>query len=169
MTIQKLYLGDAFGWENEQTATVAISQLREQKVIDCNNCPKAQLVKNGSHSGLTNSLKFLGYIPGINYIAGALAIGYSSPHGSKSLGPNHQQRWVIRGITMIIFGPLLAIVDLIKFIADKNFAAQYYKDHPKLVGSFNVDHDHTLPYWPGHPISCKIASTSDEKFVHVKV
>ncbi len=154
MTIDKLYLGDAFGWDTENNAKVAIAQLRENNSIQTNKCPKAQLIKNESIRWQPNALKILGYIPVVNIIAGIVAIA-TSKDDSLELGPNRTARWTGRGVAMIIGGPLLFIVDLIKFICDHQIVKRYQKKHPLSIEAFNTSHGHTLAYWPGHPVYCK--------------
>ena len=155
MTIDKLYLGDAFGWDTENNAKVAIAQLRENNSIKCgpNDCSEAQLIKNGSIRWLPNALKILGYIPVVNIIAGIVAIA-TSKDNSSVLGPNHTARWRGRGVAMIIGGPLLFIVDLIKFICDHQIVKRYQKDYSASIEAFNTSHEHTVPCWPGHPVKC---------------
>lgn len=154
MTIDKMYLGDAFGWDTENNAKVAIAQLRENNLIQTNKCPKAQLIKNESIRWQPNALKILGYIPVFNIIAGIVAIA-AAKNDLLGLGPDHTARWRGRGVAMIIGGPLLFIVDLIKFIGDRDIVKRYQKAHPQLIEAFNTSHGHTTAYWPGYPISCK--------------
>lgn len=151
--INRLYLADAFGWDTESKAKVAIAQLREEKIIDNQKCPKAQLIYNESVRGLPNLLKMIGYIPVINIFAGILAIT-QSPNNSAKYEPNHSARWKMRGVAMILTGPLLLIVDAIKFVYELKIANKYGKDHPKLMEAFNPSHKHTIAYWPGHPVDC---------------
>ncbi len=151
----KLYLGDAFGWETESTAKVAISELREEgKISSDSKCPKAQLIKNQSYRSQTNGLKVLGYIPIINIIAGIVAIVFSTDASNNECRPNNQKFWIARGVAMILTGPLLAIVDLGKFIFDKIMTAKYNKNHKELIEQFDTDHKHTPAFWAGHPVDC---------------
>jgi hypothetical protein len=151
--VNGLYLGDAFGWDTENTAKVAITQLRTQNLIDVEKCPKAQLIKNRYLRWLPNVLKIFGYIPGINVVAGIVAIA-NSKKDSDALGPNHTARWIGRGIVMIISGPLLLVIDLIKYLFDRNTANRYSKNNPDLMNAFNTSHGHNTPPYPGHPIRC---------------
>ena len=148
----RLYLGDAFGWEIEWTAKVAISQLREESIISTDKCPKAQLIKNESLRWQPNLLKVLGYLPIINVVAGAVAI-YQAEEG-REYRPHHKQMWMGRGVAMVFTGPLLVMVDLIKFLFDCRIAAKYHREKESLIHQFNTSHGHSPAYWPGHPISC---------------
>ena len=149
-----LYLGDAFGWETNTIAKTAISQLRERNSISNSACAKAQLIKNKSHRSQTNGLKVLGYIPIINVIAGIVAIVFSESALSSGSRSHNNQFWIARGVAMILTGPLLAIVDLGKFIFDNKIAAKYNRTHHELINQFDTDHGHTTAFWAGHPVQC---------------
>lgn len=151
--VNRLYLGDAFGWDTNTTAQVAISQLREEKIINATKCPKAQLIKNESVRWLPNIIKILGYIPIINVIAGIVAI--KNLDNSPEYHPNHTAKWRGRGVAMILAGPILLVVDLITHISNLRIAKKYMKEHPDLIESFNTKHEHTPAYWPKHPVYCK--------------
>ena len=71
--INRLYVGSAFGWDTEDLAKVAISQLREEKIIAVSVCPKVHLLKNESYRWMPNIVKILGYVPVINIVAGIAA------------------------------------------------------------------------------------------------
>ena len=150
-----LYLGDAFGWQSENTAKVAISQLGENHIIR-NRCRKSQLLKAQSFNPLNHGIKIFGYIPVLNILAGGFAIHFgikSNPGASER--PHNNAFWILRGISMILLGPLLIAVDLIKTIYDEIIAAKYIKANPKLiVKHFNVLHKHNNPAWPAHPAWC---------------
>jgi hypothetical protein len=148
----RLYLSDAFGWDTESTAMVAISQLREESTNYRNKCPKSQLIKNASLRWQPNLAKILGYLPVVNVIAGTLAILYAK--NEPELRPNHRQMWVVRGVAMILTGPLLFVADLIKFIFDSVVVAKYNRENQRLIQMFTVSHSHSIPPWPGHPVSC---------------
>jgi hypothetical protein len=152
MTISRLYLGDAFGWDTESAAKVAISQLRESNEIKTNKCPASQLLLNESVRWYPNALKFAGYIPVLNIIAGVLAITYSE--SGMGVGPDHTPKWIGRGVAMMFGGPLLLIVDLVKYLYDRSIVDQYNAAYPALIEAFNVTHNHTKAYWPGHPVDC---------------
>jgi hypothetical protein len=154
--ISKLYLGDAFGWETESTAMVAISQLREESKIDRSKCPKAQLIKNGSVRWQPNVIKILGYIPAINVLAGAIALAFvATSHEDESvLRPHHKTFWILRSVCMIFTGPLLFIVDLIKHIFDSKVVSKYNRDNREAIEKFNTSHEHSSPPWPLHPVDC---------------
>lgn len=151
--INRIYLADAFGWDTETTAKVAIAQLREKKVIAL-KCPKAQLLRNESFRWKPNLLKILGYIPIINVIAGIIAIMNSEKN--EVFCPNHTEKWKRRGVAMIVGGPLLLIVDLIAHVYHLSIADKYKKDHPDLIKAFDTgaDHYHTQAWYPGYPVYC---------------
>jgi hypothetical protein len=148
----RLYLSDAFGWETEWTAKVAISQLREEHIINTSACPKAQLIKNGSYRWMPNVLKILGYIPIINVVAGIIV--FFVIEDQPYYRPSHKQLWELRGVAMIFTGPLLMAVDLIKFIYDCTVAAKYCQENERIIARFDTPHEHSPSYWPGHPIFC---------------
>jgi hypothetical protein len=151
----RLYLSDAFGWDTETTAKVAIAELREITIYK-HRCPEEMLIKNRSYRWQPNILKILGYLPVINVIAGFVAIA-----GSKNFtasGPNHTALWKGRGVAMIFGGPLLLVVDLIVHLYNLSIANKYSKDNPQLIQAFNTGHQHTEAYWPGHPVFCKSES-----------
>lgn len=150
--IDKLYLSAAFGWDSESIAKVAISQLRTESKIYCGTCPKAQLIKNGSFRWQPNMLKLVGYIPVINILAGVFAL--VAVRNEYGLSPNHASMWKVRGVAMILTGPLLVIVDAIKFIFDSVIAAKYHRENPDLIEKFNTTHGHSNPPWTGHPVDC---------------
>lgn len=150
----RLYLANAFGWDTDTTAKVAIAQLREEGIIRADKCPKAQLIKNESIRWQPNILKILGYIPVINFFAGILAI--VSSESSHESAPNHNALWKCRGVAMIFGGSLLLIVDLIVHLFNLYIAHNYSNDHPDLIEAFNTSHGHTPAYWPGHPVYCKL-------------
>ncbi len=149
-----LYLGDAFGWDTESLAKVAIAQLRAKGAISARACPQAQLLKNESMRWMPNVVKMAGYIPGVNVVAGLMALGYAKD-SSRGYAPNHTNSWRWRGTLMILAGPLLLIVDLIKYIYNLRVACQYRRDNPEAMRGFAVQHGHTIAYWPGHPIRCQ--------------
>ena len=149
----RLYLGHAFGWDTEITAKVAISQLRDKQIISTHDCPKAQLIKNRSYRRIPNTLKLIGYFPGLHIVAGIVAIAHSWKN-SHACDPNHQNMWIGRGIAMIIAGPGLLVVDAIKYLFDMHIANMYKKANPAAMQAFNTPHGHTTAYWPGHPIRC---------------
>ncbi|NGX38217.1 MAG: hypothetical protein K1000chlam2_01389 [Chlamydiae bacterium] len=149
-----LYLGGAFGWETESRAKVAISQLRQGSKFFNENCPKAQLIKNGSIRWQANLVKILGYIPIINVLAGVVAITCAE----NGYEPRNKQMWICRGVAMIFTGPLLLIVDLVKFIFDSTIVAKYNRENPERIEAFNTSHTHSHPFWPGHPIRCEEAT-----------
>lgn len=149
----RLYLADAFGWDTDTTAKVAIAQLREERIIKVNNCPKAQLIKNESIRWQPNTIKILGYIPVINVIAGIVAICYSGNPGHE-FGPNHTAFWRARGVAMIFGGPLLFVVDLIAHLYHLSIANNYSNDHANLIQAFDTTHTHTRPLWEGYPVYC---------------
>lgn len=139
--VQRLYLGDAFGWETKSITKVGISQLREKNIIG-NKCAKAEL-KNHQTGNL---IKVLGYIPVLNIIIGSLAI-----HGARKIqntnqkyNPHTKELTIVRGVSMILFGPLLVPVDAIKTIYDRIVAAVYAKKHPELMEQFNCPHKHNI-------------------------
>lgn len=135
--VQRLYLGEAFGWESKSTTKVAVSQLREKKTLSNEECAKSQAYNNRTN----NLVKTLGYIPLLNIVMGALAIHHA---GNSNLNrPHHKELTIIRGVSMILFGPLLIPVDAIKTICDKIIAAKYAKKHPELMAEFNCPHKHT--------------------------
>jgi hypothetical protein len=151
--VDRIYLADVFGWDTEWTAKVAISQLRNDFFISSSKCPKAQLIKNGSIRWQPNLLKAVGYIPGLNIVAGIMAMALAE--NEHTLRPNdHKKWWMIRGIAMILTGPLLLIVDLIKFIFDVQIVLKYNKEHKDIIKKFDTLHTHTNPPWPMHPVSC---------------
>lgn len=147
--IPNLFLGPAFGWETEGRNKVAISQLRERDPFYSHRCPKAQLIKNKSYQSMNNTTKILGYIPVINVIVGIIILTQI-----KNLDPKYQDTWRARGIAVIFAGPLLFVVDMIKFISDVKIVAKYEQQFPDLIKEFNTTHDHTPSYWPGHPVDC---------------
>jgi len=149
----RLYLGNAFGWDTDTTAKVAIAQLREERIISVGKCPKAQLIKNESIRWQPNILKILGYIPVINIIAGIIAIANSE--NSREYNPNHTALWRGRGVAMIFGGPLLLVVDSIVHLYNLSIANGYSNDHANLIQAFNTAHAHTPAYWPGHPVYCQ--------------
>lgn len=149
----RLYLGDAFGWDTESTAKVAISQLRSENTIRTEECPCAQLIKNASFRWLPNGLKILGYIPIVNVFAGIVA--FRNSEGFSGSGPNHMIRWKIRGAAMIVGGPLLLAVDLIKHLFNLRIVNNYNREHADLIQAFNTNHRHSPSFWPGHPIHCE--------------
>lgn len=153
----QLYLGEAFGWQTDYTAKVAISQLQQQSKITI-RCPKAQLMQAQSHLILVNGVKILGYIPVLNILAGGLAIHFASSGSSER--PNNREFWILRGVCMIFLGPLLAIVDAIKTIHDAIIAKKYRKENPELMAKFNTAHGHNVPGWPGHPVGCGLRALS---------
>ncbi len=55
---------------------------------------------------------------------------------------------------MIFTGPLLAVVDLAKFIFDCIIVAKYKKENSELMEKYNTSHEHTPAYGPGHPVFC---------------
>ncbi len=150
-----LYLGDAFGWQSENTAKVAISQLGEKNIIH-QRCRKAQLFQAQSHNPVNLGIKILGYIPVLNILAGSLAIYSGITNNSGRSERSHNNNfWILRGVSMILLGPLLIAVDLIKTIHDEIIAAKYIKANPELIAQqFNIPHRHNSPAWPGHPVSC---------------
>ena len=152
--VSRIYLGDAFGWDTESTAKTAIAQLREEKIISIDKCPKAQLIKNKSIRWLPNILKILGYIPVINVIAGIVAIA-NSEISHLGCGPNHAAKWRGRGVAMILGGPLLLVVDLIVHVSNLSIANKYSRDHADLIEAFNTTHEHTPALWPGFPVLCQ--------------
>lgn len=148
-----LYLGEAFGWQTETIAKVAIAQLGEKNII-AKRCRQAQLLQAESFDPLNFGIKIFGYIP-FNILAGGLAIHHvitNNPEDSSQ--PYHNAFWILRGVSMIVAGPLLIAVDLIKTIYDEINAAKYIKANPKLMAQFNTPHTHNNPGWPGHPIWC---------------
>jgi hypothetical protein len=147
-----LYLGDAFGWDTEYTAKVAILELKSKQLISVNRCVKAQLLVNQPIRWKANAVKILGYIPIVNVILGAAVIIYP-PDNNKGCRPHNKQAWIQRGIAMIVTGPLLAIVDLVKYIFDCKIVKQYLADHVNVMQQFNTLHKHT-PVRPGSPIHC---------------
>lgn len=150
----QLYLGEAFGWQTDSTAKVALSQLQEKSKIT-KRCPKAQLIQAQSHLPLINAVKILGYIPVLNILAGGLAIYFAS-EGGNSERPHNREFWILRGVCMILFGPLLAIADLIKTICNETIAKKFCKENPELIAKFNTSHAHNTPgWWPaGQPVRC---------------
>jgi hypothetical protein len=150
-----LYLGEAFGWQFENTAKVAISQLGEKNIIT-KRCRKAQLLQAQSHNPVHLGVKILGYIPVLNILAGSLAIYYGITNNSGSSERHHNNKfWILRGVSMILVGPLLIAVDLIKTIHDEIVAAKYIKANSELIAQqFNTPHRHNNPAWPGHPVWC---------------
>ena len=148
----RLYLGNAFGWDTEATAKVAIAQLRAERMISVDKCPQAQLIKNESIRWHPNILKILGYIPVLNLIAGIVAI--ANAESSHEYGPNHTALWRGRGVAMILSGPLLLIVDLIVHLYHLRIVNRYNSDHPNLIEAFNTTHAHTPAAWAGHPVFC---------------
>jgi len=150
-----LYVGDAFGWDSEALAKVAIVQLRAKGAISNSGCPKAQLLKNESMRWMPNVVKIAGYFPLINIAAGLMAIAYSKD-SLDGYAPNHTACWKWRGVAMILTGPLLLIVDLIKYIYNLRIARQYMRDYPQSMLGFATNHNHTIAYWPGHPIRCLV-------------
>lgn len=155
--IGRLYLGDAFGWDSEATAKVAISQLREAGIIKTSKCPKAQLIKNEPYRWMSNLTKTIGYLPLFQIIAGVAAL--TQLESSPELDPNHVAKWKCRCVGMILGGPLLFVVDLIKYIHDRVIAYKYNRKYPHLIDTFNTKHEHSPANYPGHPIFCK-----DDKF-----
>ncbi len=149
-----LYLADAFGWDVESTAKVAISRLREEKIISRDKCPKAQLIKNGSLRWQPNLLKFFGYIPVVNVLAGIAIIAQADSVDKEFFRPDHRQFWIARGVAMIFTGPLLFLVDLVKVIYDYTVFLKFKEENKGLIEAFNTSHKHTPAYWPGHPIFC---------------
>lgn len=150
-----LYLGDAFGWQCKNTAKVALSQLGEKDIIT-KRCRKAQLIQAESHDPLNLGVKILGYIPVLNILAGGIAIfhGIATPSGSSER-PQNNKFWILRGVSMILAGPLLITVDLIKTIHDEIVAAKYIKANSELIAQqFNTPHRHKNPNWPGEHVSC---------------
>lgn len=146
------------GWDTESTAKVAIAQLREKNLIQTNKCPKAQLIRNESIRWMPNVLKILGYFLGLNIIVGIVVIVAAKDESKgdlPKLGPDHTARWRGRGVAMIFGGPLLFIIDLIKFICNRSIVNRYQKAHPQLIEAFNTSHGHTLAYWPRHPVFCE--------------
>jgi hypothetical protein len=149
--INKLYLGDAFGWETDDTAKVAICHLRESSLIT-KKCPAAQLVKSRSYSVLPHLVKIIGYFPVLNILAGGLAI-YGAEGGNTNR-PHNKLFWRLRGVAMILTGPLLIIIDAIKYAYDCRIAAKFSRENPKLIQQFNTSHTHSAAHWPGHPVMC---------------
>lgn len=153
--MMRLYPGNAFGWDTEFIAKVAIVQSREIYRADQLKCPKSQLIKNESIRWLPNILKIFGYIPGLNLMAGVTACIGS--RGSPRYSPNHTANWIGRGVAMIVTGPLLLIVDLIVHLYHLSVAKRYEYEHQMLMGIFNVRHRHAVHgRWPGHPVQCLI-------------
>lgn len=147
-----LYLGDAFGWENELTAKATISRLRQESTISAEKCPKAQLIKNGAIRRNTNILKILGYIPVINVAAGIVAI--ASAQNEAECRPHNKQFWVCRGVAMILTGPLLAVIDLAKFIFDCVIAYKYSKENKEQIEAFNTSHNHSSAFGALYRVNC---------------
>lgn len=155
--VNRLFVGDAWGWETESRSQVAIHQLRTAGTIQNDKCAKAQLIKNDRLRSLGNTCKVLGYIPVINVVAGIFAINEGYSQVSKELGPNHSKDWKIRGVTIILAGPLLIIVDLIIFIVDQVMMRKVLKENPTLPDQFNVNHEHQeMGFWPGVPVECLV-------------
>lgn len=151
--MSNLYLGDAFGWQSENIAKVAISQLGDKNVIS-DRCRKAQLIHAQSFNIENLGIKILGYIPFLNIIAGSVTIYLGINERGNSLRPHHNKFWFLRGVSMIVLGPLLIVVDLIKTIHDQIIARKYINANPELIDKFNVLHTHNEPGWPGHPVDC---------------
>lgn len=153
-----LYLNNAFGWEAEPLAKVAITQLRVALKISDTECPGKQLAKNSAGRIWTNMAKFAGYIPVINVIVGTVIVGFALNANSVFAGneyrPNNRAWWMRRGIATICTGPLLIIVDLIKFLYDLSVAAEYKTANEALIDRFNTGHEHSRPPYPGHPVRC---------------
>ncbi len=153
-----LYLRDAFGWHSEYTAKVAFAQLAEigDEFIDSRDCPQKQFIEEGSsHHGLWNSIKILGYVPGMNVITGIFILKYCGNRDPAPSRSHDKQLWMLRGVAMIFTGPLLIVIDLIKFIYDCRIASKYRQEYPERVGQFDPTHPHTTPFWPGHPVECE--------------
>jgi hypothetical protein len=150
--MNKIYLGNAFGWDTERTAKVAISQLRDEGIIHVGGCAKAQLIKNESFRWMSNVLKVLGYVPALHIVAGIVAI--VNPEGSRGCSPNHNANWRWRGVAMIVGGPLLFIADLIQHLFDLRAVNQYNQAHPNAMQAFDVAHRHNKPPYAGHPVWC---------------
>lgn len=149
--VDRLYLGDALGWGSDSTSKVAISQLREKNII-IKRCAKAQVIQSSGPRLLATTVKILGYIPILNIIVGALAIHYAS--NSNRQRPHNKEFWILRGVSMILFGPLLIPIDFIKTLCDERIASKYTKKHPELIAQFNCPHNHSTPSITGQPVWC---------------
>lgn len=150
--LDKLYLSDALGWDTPSRSVVALAQLREDNQIDRSKCPKAQLIKNCTYHWQPNMLKGAGYFPILNFFAGAIAI--ATAENKPELRPNNKEFWTLRGVAMILTGPLLFFVDLGKYLFDLPVVSAYHRAHPKLMEEFNPNHGHSTPPWTGHPVEC---------------
>lgn len=155
-----LYLVDAFGWGSESTAKVAISRLRQENIISTKKCPKVQLIKSESIRWHSNILKILGYIPGINVIAGIIAMACAQ--NEEELRPHNKQFWIGRGVAMIFTGPFLAIADLAKFIFDCTITAKYNRENKRLIEEFNVLHEHKPKYSSGDSVGDSVYCCTQE-------
>lgn len=142
-----LYASDAFGWETEPLAKVVIAQSRVALRISDQVCPGEQLASYGVGGLWCNISKVAGYIPVINIITGTVIIGLAlydkDAFNGKENRPNNSAWWIGRGIAMICMGPLLFIVDLIKYIYDLSVAAKFTADNKALIDRFNTGHKHS--------------------------
>jgi hypothetical protein len=84
-------------------------------------------------------LKVAGYLPVFNITLAILAVVADQDEDNKCFRPRNSHFWAIRAITMILLGPLLIIVDLIKTIYDANIAYKYYKENPAKINEFSCN------------------------------
>lgn len=54
---------------------------------------------------------------------------------------------------MILTGPLLLIVDLVKDIFNCKITEKYIQENKKLIEKFHF-HKHSKAMWIGHPVDC---------------
>ncbi len=146
-----LYLRDAFGWHSEYTDKVAFAQLTDKNssCITPGVCLQRQFEERSSYNRLGNSVKILGYVPVINVIIGILILTVSKFNNLDPNRPNNKQLWMVRGVAMIFTGPLLIVIDLIKFLYDCRIASKYRQEYPHNIRQFDHTHEHTYPLLPG--------------------
>jgi hypothetical protein len=149
----KLNLGDAFGWETEERAKMAILQMQEFDGKYSKECPQALLVKNEPYRDQNNGCKGYAYIPLVNIALGLCMIYYGATEDFH-WGPKTELRakWIIRGVATTLTGPLMILVDLVKFLFDLVVTKIYAHKNPEQMEKFNCHFDHGRSWWPGHPI-----------------
>lgn len=143
--MERIYLCEAFGWCTQSEAQVAISQLRTIAPAQfAFTCPGAQLNKYFVYYASLNVFKILGYIPVVNVILGIAAIIYGVAYERIEVihAETHSAKWLLRGILMIVTGPLLFIIDFIKMLQNRALASTY--SNPELRRNINTDHNHTI-------------------------
>jgi len=124
--VKTLEMYPAFGWETKECLEAAAAQKRAR----INDDPET----NENFSFYLNIIKVAGYFPLVNVIMG-LAVAYfanndrNAEMNSKEKDLKEVEHYTSmrsRGIQMIVFGPCLAVTDLLFTIRDQ-FALRAYK------------------------------------------